>query len=1135
MKRNLALIVCIIATVAMLFTLASCGGNDKHEHTYSAEYSSDTNGHWYQATCGCEGEVKDYGVHKDTNGDGACDVCKYDVCDHDYSDEWSSDEKQHWHAATCDCTAAPKKDVADHVDADKNGICDVCEYVVCDHSDVEWKSDENEHWKVPTCDCENVEITEKGEHADEDENGRCDACGRTTDFDLVLEDIIGSLESEAWFDANSSVVIKNGEETFTKVYDNYTVVKDAFGNTKYYSYYGENDATPFVIIVSGEEVTRDEYSTEPEGVASYSLVYYNVTANNHEDAIKGLYELAIYGSFDWEGNPAGLAYGLVSTVNDEKGTYSFSYLFVEAGNYYYVDVEFAVDAERNGIASATIIIKDYAESDITLGEDGVSYTINEGAEATVTTYAVTQTFGDPMDSKDAPNPYKPEDYIITDDFSIVTKDEEGNVVETYEDGDTIEVDANKQLTFYFNDEVMEKLPFNLVSVSCSGINYSDVNYYFNTYSAERPTTFTGKKGGEYTLTFDVEGKTITLNMKVNWLTPTEIGAATVDEYGDKTQVTEAVTFVGNEFIFTSYVAASCDPAFTAALTTGTNATLTDNENGTYTFVATEAGDYVVTITSTKDTTLTATLSIKVNTPPTPAEVLVGKHAFSQQMAGLDVSAAFTPANEGATTGTVVISYVEQGWWSTTELKATYTYEFSPAGIALTYVSGDEAMFALSINNNYQVVLSYFPYGAEMPDYSVDYDLEYVGVAEPEEPEEPGDEVEGTSNPFNVTVSDTYGYYDADAFTFVAGEDGKYTFTLPAGLGMLVNGNNEVATYFDNTEGTTFELTLEAGQTVTLIPQAITTGTFAISYEVSEPEEEEEPTLSGSGTQTDPYIITQSGDYVADYQGGGFTVFTWYQYEATMDGEIVFTYTGNGKYWLSYGTNPDVLDGASMTTYTISVSKGDKVYLAVQDYNGSACEIPFTVTLPTPSIAGEYTMVDGWNNEITMTITKDTIKFTPLGPGAMELTFTYTYANGIVTLYDAEGVEITNPLAGYMTVSNNVPTEFGYNGTTYTFKTEGGEDASNGLVLGANAVNVTVSNYYCAGTTVTFTATEAGKYTISAAEGEENADVFCVEIEEYLELPYEFELEAGETITFIVATTEFMTLTEDTIDLVIAVA
>ena len=46
------------------------------------------------------------------------------VDDHTFADTWLSDENNHWKA--CEC--GEKKDVAAHVDADDNGICDVCGY-----------------------------------------------------------------------------------------------------------------------------------------------------------------------------------------------------------------------------------------------------------------------------------------------------------------------------------------------------------------------------------------------------------------------------------------------------------------------------------------------------------------------------------------------------------------------------------------------------------------------------------------------------------------------------------------------------------------------------------------------------------------------------------------------------------------------------------------------------------------------------------------------------------------------------------------------------------------------------------------------------------------------------------------------
>ena len=96
------------------------------------------------------------------------------------------------------------------------------------------------------------------------------------------------------------------------------------------------------------------------------------------------------------------------------------------------------------------------------------------------------------------------------------------------------------------------------------------------------------------------------------------------------------------------------------------------------------------------------------------------------------------------------------------------------------------------------------------------------------------------------------------------------------------------------------------------------------------------------------------------------------------------------------------------------------------------------------------------------------------------------------------------------------------------------EGSSVLVVGSNSVYVTVSDYFCTGTTVTFTAEKAGTYIIAPADGEMNADLVISDefTSESIVMPYAFTLDAGETITFIVFTTANMTVTEDIIDLVI---
>lgn len=161
------------------------------------------------------------------------------------------------------------------------------------------------------------------------------------------------------------------------------------------------------------------------------------------------------------------------------------------------------------------------------------------------------------------------------------------------------------------------------------------------------------------------------------------------------------------------------------------------------------------------------------------------------------------------------------------------------------------------------------------------------------------------------------------------------------------------------------------------------------------------------------------------------------------------------------------------------------------------------------------------------------------PGEYTLSYADGETNGFIVIEDIYGSEMID-LPYSFTVSE---------GETVTFviltknwmedtidliltKEDAEETPSNALVLGDNAVKVTVQNLYCAGVDMTFTATEAGTYVIKAAVGEENAEVFNYNIEELIDLPYEFTLEAGQTVTFNICTSAIETLTEDTIDLII---
>ena len=174
-------------------TLYAIWENKTHTHTYNTAWSTDETNHWHECTCG---DKKDLAAHTDANEDHNCDVCgkkmsdhtggtatckdkatcticgqKYgDLAAHNYKTTWSTDSTKHWHECS---VCGDKKDVAAHVDANKDHNCDVCGKKMSDHTGgtatckdkatcticgqkygdlaahnykTEWSKDKNKHW-----------------------------------------------------------------------------------------------------------------------------------------------------------------------------------------------------------------------------------------------------------------------------------------------------------------------------------------------------------------------------------------------------------------------------------------------------------------------------------------------------------------------------------------------------------------------------------------------------------------------------------------------------------------------------------------------------------------------------------------------------------------------------------------------------------------------------------------------------------------------------------------------------------------------------------------------------------------------------------------------------------------------------
>lgn len=151
-----------------------------HKHTYGTTWSHDEDNHWHAVTCGHDIAEKDKGAHRDADNDGSCDVCLWNGGhEHTYEDAWSTNENNHWHEPDCNHNV-PGSAIEPHSDNNDDGLCDICEYVVCDNhvfDDTKWESDEDTHWHPSKCGHEDA-ITEAHGHSWDSEGHVCTICGR---------------------------------------------------------------------------------------------------------------------------------------------------------------------------------------------------------------------------------------------------------------------------------------------------------------------------------------------------------------------------------------------------------------------------------------------------------------------------------------------------------------------------------------------------------------------------------------------------------------------------------------------------------------------------------------------------------------------------------------------------------------------------------------------------------------------------------------------------------------------------------------------------------------------------------------------------------------------------------------------
>ena len=1082
-------------------------------HEFKDTWSSDENGHWYAAKCGCNVK-KEEAAHTDADNDGICDICEYVICDHDFQEAWTSDEANHWHAAGCKDHADLKIDVAPHTDADGDKKCDTCGVDYCGNHTFEEKlsHDENGHWYAATCGC-NVKKGEaahdfaseystdgtnhwldttcgcpykkdEGAHNDADGNYLCDKCSY---FMSTVAEIIGKVDAEAVAKMNSAFVdyykkvvagmgvAETDVIAGVEYYDNYAVYTTIDGDTFYCSYYGEAEAL-FVVRVDAEgNVIREENVTEyPTG----TTFTFNdlITASTYEAYVTGLYNLT--GKI-----------GLTEGANAETGRVCFSFAYTDE-NAYVVYVEFELDKETNGIKSAKVTIDGYSMSDVTIDTENNTYVVAEEAKKVQEcVFEITQTFGDAMDSAEKPNPYSADNSVITDDFSVVTKDEEGNVTGTYGEEDTIKVIVGETIVLYFDAETAELAKLSNVTISDDG--NSEAIYCYIPFGTKTFKVL-AKEAGTYTFTITAEDVVLNLNIEIEAKEPTSLKGG-VEENGNLKSTDSTNVYVDNDVVIGAIVGEDEDASTTATVVEGNADNVTLTQDGyNWTFNASVAGTYVIELVSTKNAELKDTITIVVEELPTIAELLNGKFTGKTLGYRINIEAIFTSIDE--TTGTVVVtldgsySIKVDGENQTVSANGTATYSYvyntETGMLALTKTEGDDIILEYIKVDNLEVVAGI------KNDLACPLEKETTGS---------GEQGDATTGPITVIMTGAHTYCYEYEFEFVAGEAGEYTFTVPVGFGVISAealenwGNPYVDFQMDN--GGTFTLELSAGETVLLYFGSKETGTYEITFTYSAAQGgDNEP--DGDGTVENPFVITEGGNYTATVIDAGYV---YYIYQATATGDVVITFTGD-NYWLEYGTYSfDMCDVSEAASTTISVTQGQTLYIKVSTYEDSD-EVPFTVTLPggatPPQTAGDgsvenpFVITEGGSYSATV-VDAGYVYYIYQATATGDVVITFTGDNhwleystlGFNFCDTTEATSTTISVMQGNTLYIKVST---YEGSaevpfTVTLPGEGTtqDPIENELVLGSNSVTISAEDAEMGGKEYTFTTTVAGQYTFAS--------------------------------------------------------
>lgn len=519
MKRKFLVLLCLVTIVALLCT--SCdllnggnGSNDNQgdsetcEHTFSKRWSMSATEHWHVATCEHATEKSDVAKHSDSDEDGMCDVCEYEIGHHHtWASEWSTDANYHWKNATCSHTGE-KGEIAAHNDANKNGACDVCATHVHVVDIFGMCTVCNEQVSEPDVTNLAYIIPVILSNADRTNSGKISFTNVNTSIED--EEKIANTQVIDYILGNAGAYYKMFTETYRSGLDADAIHRDKEKSTQEAWY-----------ELLADDTLSGVYRTEMDGEVSGFMIddtpardllsgfYFAVStltdAYGAENVLNNLYKLAT-------GNP----YSKFESGYD-NGVYSFSfdYLSVETdtaegeGNhvdFYDVTVSFTV-SDNGALTTLNIECDCYTNSteseldqDYTYDQNSNTIAMKDTAVADTYVYAITQTEGE--------RTYVPEytkDSFIPEDFDTFLDEEL-----TEELGQTVTITIGDFVNLYMGNCTPEYASVDyIIDTLVVSVDESVECFHYGNNVSFYPSAV-----GTYSVTVTLGGKTISFTIEV---------------------------------------------------------------------------------------------------------------------------------------------------------------------------------------------------------------------------------------------------------------------------------------------------------------------------------------------------------------------------------------------------------------------------------------------------------------------------------------------------------------------------------------------------------------------------------------------------------------------------------------------